>query len=459
MFFSNMFFSILRHTFILMTLVGTGGAQSACTSVKNFTAAAFAPDQLKNPGTGFFKWNGQEIAPVKGLDVYARFNWALIEKTQGVYDFSTITRGANEASTNPAGKGTFGFAFRAVVEGTARAYPAYLEGNMSAWYSNNKKCWVPDWNSPFFLQRMEALVNALGKQFDLDPRIGYVEIRTYGNWGEWHLFGFEAPPAPLTPITNSTIRRMIDAFVKAFPNKQIIMMSDNSDGLDYAMSLTNLKYPIGWRRDSWCNRQMDAIKRSVAWTRAQNRWMSAPVIVEAYGNTGMNSSLAVSQMWDYHISSIANGNFGVDWANLTSSAQSAYMASATSAGYRYVMQSVRYTNIAKAGSNVAVTSVWSNRGSAPTYYLWRPTIRILDGITRKVLISTQSTVDFRKLRNNTPVTVLDSVSLGSLPLGTYLIDFVVTHEYHWPMYLAIQGRGADGAYPIGSLQVVSYDCI
>jgi hypothetical protein len=454
-----MFLSILRRALILMTLVGTGGARAACTSTKSFTTAPFVPDQLKNPGTGFYKWNGRDVAPVRSLDSYSRYNWASLETTRGVYDFSNIVRSAAEVSTNPLGKGTFGFAFRAVVEGVTRAYPAYMEGNMTAWYSNNKKCWVPDWNSPFFLERMEALVNALGRQFDLDPRIGYVEIRTYGNWGEWHLHGFEAPPAPLTPITNATIRRMINAFVRAFPNTQIIMMSDNSDALDYAMSITNLKYPIGWRRDSWCNRQMDSIKRSVAWTRAQYRWLSAPVIVEAYGNTGMNSSLAVSQMWDYHITAIANGNFGVGWENLTSSAQAAYTASAASAGYRYVMQSVQFTSIAKAGTNVTLTSVWSNRGSAPTYYVWRPTIRVLNSSTRQVLISTQSRVDFRTLRNSTPVTVQDTFSLGSLPLGTYLIDFVVTHDYYWPMYLAIQGRGAEGAYPIGSLQVVSYPCI
>lgn len=454
--------SFLRRAIILLGLVSStkGGAQAACIFANNFTATPYAsPEQLKNPGTGFFKWNGQESAPVKSLDSYARYNWALLEKTQGVYDFSPITRSAKEVSTNPLGRGTFGFAFRAVVEGVTRAYPAYLDNNMTAWYSKNKGCLVPDWNSPFFLERMEALVNALGNQFDLDPSIGYVEIRTYGNWGEWHLFGFEAPPAPLTPITNATIRRMIDVFVKAFPNTQIIMMSDNSDGLDYAMSLTNLQYPIGWRRDSWCNKVMDSLKRSVAWTRAQYRWMSAPVIIEAYGNTGMNSSLALSQLWDYHISAIGNGNFGVSWPNLTASAKFAYMASAMSAGYRYVLQSVEYRNIVKTGGNVTITSVWFNRGSAPTYYVWRPTIRILDSSTRQVHLSSKSTVDLRKLHNNTPVTVQDTISLGSLPIGTYLIDILVAHDYFRPMYLAIQGRGTDGAYPIGNLQVVSYACI
>ncbi len=54
---------------------------------------------------------------------------------------------------------------------------------------------------------------------------------------------------------------------------------------------------------------MPNLKNSAAWAKAANRWMTAPVVVEGYGNTGMTYSTAVSQVLDFNISSIGNGNF------------------------------------------------------------------------------------------------------------------------------------------------------
>jgi hypothetical protein len=424
------------------------------------------PTPNTNPSTGFYIWNGRNVAPIVCKDIYSRCNWTLFEPSQDVYDFSLIRREA--AKVNGIGK--FGFAFRCVVEGINRAYPAYIDGKTKAWYSPTKKCWVPDWNDAYFLERHDALVAALGKEFNHDPRIAYVEIRSFGNWGEWHLFGFENPPVPLQKITDATIRKMIDAFVKHFPNKQIIMMSDNPIGLRYALSQSNLANPIGWRRDSWCNKQMDALQRSAAWDLAKDRWMTAPVTVEGYGNTGMDYKLALPHVSNYHISSIGNGNFGnvgnSTWTDYPINVRNTLLASAANAGYKYVLNNVSFnfttaSNVTPSSNvptitapTITASASWSNVGNAPTYNKWNVMYNVCSN--NKVISSTVSKLDLRKLLPGS-ITIKDTLGplAPGLAPGMYDVELRITDSNNYYVNpLSIAGnfnRQANGSYYVGKL--------
>ena len=120
-------------------------------------------NEITNPDRGFCRWNGNEMAPFPSIDRYARYNWTVFETSEGVYNFSSLYNEAAAAYADPDGRGTFGLAFRCVVEGVDHAYPAYLDAKMTSWYSNNKKCWVPDWNNAYFLARHDSLVANLGR--------------------------------------------------------------------------------------------------------------------------------------------------------------------------------------------------------------------------------------------------------------------------------------------------------
>lgn len=45
-----------------------------------------------------------------------------------------------------------------------------------------------DWNDPVYLKKLEAFLTALAKRYDGDHRLAWYEIRSYGNWGEGHLW-------------------------------------------------------------------------------------------------------------------------------------------------------------------------------------------------------------------------------------------------------------------------------
>ena len=59
-----------------------------------------------------------------------------------------------------------------------------------------------NWDDPVFLQKMKAFVQALGKHYDGNPDIAFLDIRSYGNWGEGHTGMLNAPGIILTPPEN-----------------------------------------------------------------------------------------------------------------------------------------------------------------------------------------------------------------------------------------------------------------
>jgi Domain of unknown function (DUF4832) len=420
---------------------------------------------LINPGVGYYSWISQEQAPVKSIDRYDRYNWIDLEKSIGKYDFSTLIKQAQSAYTDVDGRGKFTFAVRCVVEGIDHAYPSYLDANMDSWYSKVKKCWVPDWNNAYFLERLDSLVANLGRQFNTDVRIGAVEIRSYGNWGEWHLNEFELPVSPILVASLDTKKHMVDAYVNAFPNKQLIMMTDDAKTLSYAMHQTYVYRPIGLRRDSWGNVQMKSFKDSSAWIDAYDRWKIAPFIVEGYGTTGtgVTHSYCSNQIIDFHLSALSNGNFGI-WNTLTSEQQNFMLQCPKIAGFRYVLRTVNYGDSLVIGQHNNFKSVWSNIGVAPTYNDWNVNFRLLDD-TGKIIWEKVSVLSLRSLlptfsfltKQDVPVDVNDDFMLPSTLLpGSYSLEMIIldAQNYYSPLKIAIMGRKVNGAYSIGKLQLI-----
>lgn len=414
---------------------------------------------LVNPGRGFFRWLGMEQATVPSTDNYRRVSWSEVEPSIGTYDFSVFDQEADLAKYDADGRGSLGLGIRCLVENTLRSYPSYLDAKMSSWLSTKKNSWVPDWNDAYFLERHDSLVAALGRKYNADPRIGYVEIRAFGNWGEWHMTGFGDPIAPMVTITPASINRLIDCYVKAFPDKQLIMLAD-STGLKYALSKTGLKYPIGVRKDSWCYSQFENFGYDPT-----DRWKTAPIIVEPYGNNGNKKndfSLALKQVVNCHVSAVANGNFV--WADMSASAKDSLIFASKTAGYRPILRSVTYPARFIPGQSLRINATWSNLGVAPVYRDWNITYRLCDTITGLPVWETPSKLKMRNLlptynfatQQDVPVLFFDTLTVPSnIRAGNYAFEMLIADptSYFPPLRLANMGRKASGAYDLGKVSI------
>jgi hypothetical protein len=252
-------------------VIATPGGAATAGSV-TFTPAPIPlsdPD-VTDPLRGLYKWRGQQLAPVASFDSYDRFTWRNLEPTVGHYDFSAIDAALADAKSRG---GEFGFRVRALVDQQGSSVPQYVMDhlpNLGYWYDfkdagrgacdpllGGGSCdtYVPDWNDPYLLDRVIKLLQALGQRYASDPRLAFVDVGVYGDFGEWQMYGFPAVgPTGAQPITAPNKHKIIDAVVNAFPSKFILMSTSDSNGLAYALA----KSPrVGWRRDSLGNAAFD----------------------------------------------------------------------------------------------------------------------------------------------------------------------------------------------------------
>ena len=93
---------------------------------------------------------------------------------------------------------------------------------------------VPDWSDPVYIKAYKDFTKALADEYNGDPRVEYVEIRAFGNMGEWHASEFEGIEMPSLEIQKD----MLDYFAEVFDETTCCLMSDAKGEIyDYALSL------------------------------------------------------------------------------------------------------------------------------------------------------------------------------------------------------------------------------
>lgn len=81
--------------------------------------------------------------------------------------------------------------------------------------------WEPDYDDPVFLQKLEHLLAALAARYDGHPDVAYIDIGSFGVWGEGHTWSSTAKAYP-----TSTLRRHIELHSKYFSRTPLMGMDD-----------------------------------------------------------------------------------------------------------------------------------------------------------------------------------------------------------------------------------------
>jgi ABC-type Mn2+/Zn2+ transport system ATPase subunit len=73
---------------------------------------------------------------------------------------------------------------------------------------------IPDWNSDAYLGRLQELITAIADRYHDDPTFAWVDVFSYGNWGEFHLYPFNQAGGPYDtstqkPITDANAERVV----------------------------------------------------------------------------------------------------------------------------------------------------------------------------------------------------------------------------------------------------------
>jgi hypothetical protein len=430
--------------------------------------------EIANPERGQYLWLGKPAIPaeITHVDSYLRWNWRDFETSKGVYALDKIEVELGKAA---ASGGRFGLRIMPMCSGcedtaTKRVLPDYLHDTATFDCAGYR---IPDWNSAVYLERLEALLHAIGDKYGKDPRFGFVDIMGYGNWGEWHVSPFtrSCGSDARLQITDANVRRIIDAHTKIFPERVHLVSLTHPPALAYIKTLAR---PIGLRVDCFgATAMMGGIPRLESEPEfTANAWKRAPFITEwCNGDTDGVTFISYPdpvtfyqrgrlQLEAWGISMLSSGNFpqrARAWDAWTAAEQTAFLDVNKHAGYRLAIRAVRAPSWATNGSSIPIDTDWENTNVAPPYRPW--TVRIELRQSTRTLVATVSTLDVRKLlpTHGTPVVAHDVLTIPTtIAPGTYDVVLTITDPEHVaaPLALATTGRATDGSYALTKLEVL-----
>ena len=249
-----------------------------------------------------------------------------------------------------------------------------------------------DYSSEQFKRRARRLVRRLGRCWDDDPRVAWVQMGIIGYWGEHH---HPAPDAEMQKLLGN-------AFTEAFQNTKVTVR--------HPWEFTDYEFGVYW--DSWAHtQQMDTHGQAIAELNAEHgRWKVCPIGGECAYNWGRyreqpgdnpSDSLLDPHHRGFLIDSIRRlhgSNLG--WVANYDRGDPLVRAGAEQVqkafGYRFVIDEVRYPRRISHDKPFAVRFALRNIGSTPFYYRWPIEVSLFDPTTREVAWSdTFDDVDIR----------------------------------------------------------------
>jgi len=448
-----------------ITLCFTSPAQGQTTIVRPVEIQ----DPLVNPGMGiqtFQRYNGDslntgvtwsEAGPVSSLKApqeapefpqssvaYCRWHWATIEPEQGKIHWEIIDLALAEARRHGQ---------RLMI----RLMPYDPEHPLPQWYresgarransrsSKDAKIWQPDFSDPLYFKYWSALVTEAGRRYDGHPDLDSVDISTVGYWGEgWsdYMPEFEVQ------------KKLIDVYLKAFRKTQLVMNFDEPEALQYGTS-----HGAGWRFDClgdmkkpW-SEMLDQYPEEIAETGIQDVWKTAPVSLETCGvpetwfRDGLNVHYLLSEALRWHVSTI-----NVKSSAIPKAWRSEFEDFERKMGYRFALRRAEWQDQVCAGGALHLKTWWVNEGVAPVYRPFVLAFR-LSSTGHSAVIRTDADVR-RWIPGDAvfedPVFVPEDLPAADYEVSVALLDPVTLEPR---IRLAIEGRGADGWYPLGTVHV------
>ncbi|OHE78187.1 MAG: hypothetical protein A2107_04625 [Verrucomicrobia bacterium GWF2_62_7] len=411
-----------------------------------------------NPGQG---WMNQQRSP-RGEPrfpcsvVYIRFGWAEAEPTEGQYNWKLLDDAI--AAWKPRGA-TIAFRVMTCSAHSAGYYTSpkwlfdagckgheYLRGGDDPTSGGKRIPRIePDCADPLYLEKHGAFLKALGERYDGHPAIEFLDIGSYGIWGEWHT----PHPAPV-----AIRKQIVDLYLRAFRKTPLVFMSDDAEVLAYALA-----HGTGFRRDGvgspWHEKTWIGSKKYAAVEGMADTWKRAPVVFEWFGNYDYLQSrkwsfdAAVNFMLTNHVTLI-NDNVG----RVPPEAMPQIEKLARLAGARFVLRELAHPKIAKRGASLPLQMRWANVGVGKLHRFYALRFFLLDAGGRPVF-SADAKADPRDwLPGEHSVT--ESLQLpATLKPGDYTLaaELVDPGGQRRSFHLAMDAPEKDGRYTLSRVKV------
>ncbi len=149
--------------------------------------------------------------------IYLRFDWCDIESEEGVYDWSYI-----DEIMDKWGKFGYRFSLRLCTyegldDNIYYATPKWVY-DKGAKFHDNHGIIEPVYDDPIFLYELEKVMAEFGRKFDGDPRVEFVDVGSFGDWGEGHV-----GDGTIQVYDNSVMIKHIELTLKYFQKTYVLV--------------------------------------------------------------------------------------------------------------------------------------------------------------------------------------------------------------------------------------------
>ena len=187
-------------------------------------------------GSGHQKWS--KLNPAK--DVY---DWteldklldALAEHNMG-YALRVLPYSPSYIKSDDTPEEEYDWTPPFVYEMGAKKITATLQGK-------GYRASVPVWDDSVYLHYAKEFAKALAQKYDGDPRIEYIDVRSFGEWGEWHASHLDGSEMP----SDSIKMDMLDYYASVFKKTLLVLPSSGAgDVYTHALKLGIAKRDDGF---------------------------------------------------------------------------------------------------------------------------------------------------------------------------------------------------------------------
>ena len=326
---------------------------------------------------------GDFLEDFPGLNhLYLRLAWSHLEPVEREFHWDVIDR-----IIDPWVAKGYGIAFRVTCKETTRdqiyATPEWVKqaGAKGEYFSNpwskGWQNWEPDYGDPVFLEKLENFHGAFAERYDNKPWVEYIDIGSYGDWGEGHTQVSSKKDWPVW-----VLKEHVELHMRHYKNSTLVI-NDDHIGCRYVDTDSKeelLQYFIeknlGFRDDSVCVMLYQDNSTGYSTLRFpeyfNHFWRKQPVDLELdhYGDVirggiwrnGLPFLAAVEEAHATYI------GFHGDARRFLKDNPDISKRLANRSGYWYTIKGLEVPDDMGAGGQATVTIEWQNLGVAPCYY-------------------------------------------------------------------------------------------
>jgi hypothetical protein len=445
----------------------TQPAEAATTSVTVYPTPS--AELLTNPGKG---WIGYSSDSATGSDfsqltpavwdvisvAYSRFTWAALNPADGIYNWTLIDDLIDEAQSH--GK-TFAFGVMSANSSSANPDVPGWVYNAGATYTtvnaydpltnSTYQKQIPVWDDPIYMAKLSQFITALEARYDGDAAIEFIDIRNFGNWGEWHLYDIPGSQ----DISDAAKRAHIDMWSGFTDTRLVVPINGETDGYlpaDYARYATD-QYDVALRRDG-------LIKLTESQDGVMYAYDRAPAIGEFFAkyqwlvNDGSWSDAQLDRTFtEGRFSYMGLGQWDTDPATMLTAERAAVQKWANKMGYWFRVPSATYEDTLGNGQTSTISFSVRNDGLAPIHtnrnqsYVKLALLDSSNNILRTMTLTGVNPFDWKP---GVTVTETEAFSFPSTPGATKLALGVFSRDDATApdVRLGIEGRLPTGWYPL-----------